>query len=90
MALAVLVILLELGVRIGQAMMASVLVLAILLGVTPDLLAERLAAGWRGQNLTETTPYLFVALTGLLHLVNVFGEAMNQIGLSARLEIGSG
>lgn len=84
-ALAVLVILLELGIQIGQAMMASALVLGVLLGVTPALLAARLATEWRDLNLTETTPYLFVALTGLLLLVNVFGEAMNQIGLSARL-----
>ncbi len=35
--------------------------------------------------MTETTPYLFVSLTALLLLVNVVGEAMGQIGLSARL-----
>lgn len=84
-SLAVLVVLLRRKIRIGKAMMASALVLAVLLGVTPGKLAAQLAAEWRGNPLSETTPYLFVSLTALLLLVNVVGEAMKQIGLSARL-----
>ena len=84
-ALAVLVVLLRLGLRIGKAMMVSAVALAVLLGVTPGAMGGRLAAEWRELPLTETTPYLFVSLTALLLLVNVVGEAMGQIGLSARL-----
>ncbi len=84
-ALAVLVVLLRLGVRIGKAMVVSALVLAVLLGATPGAMWGRLAAEWHQMPLNETTPYLFVSLTALLLLVNVVGEAMGQIGLSARL-----
>jgi integral membrane protein (TIGR00529 family) len=84
-SLAVLVFLLRREVRIGRAMVVSALVLAVLLGVTPGAMGARLAEEWRQQPLTETTPYLLVSLTALLLLVNVVGEAMGQIGLSARL-----
>jgi integral membrane protein (TIGR00529 family) len=84
-SLALLVVLLRRKVRIGLAMVASALALAVLLGVTPGETGRRLAEEWRQQPLTETTPYLFVSLTALLLLVNVVGEAMGQIGLSARL-----
>ncbi len=84
-ALAVLVVLLKCGMRIGQAMMVSAFLLAVLLGVTPGRMGSALAAEWRDKPLTETTPYLFISLTALLLLVNVVGEAMGQIGLSARL-----
>jgi len=72
-------------VKIGLAMVVSAFVLAVLLRVTPGQMWGRLAAEWRDRPLTETTPYLFVSLTALLLLVNVVGEAMGQIGLSARL-----
>jgi len=84
-SLLVLVILLRLRVRIGKAMTASAVLLAILLQVTPGQMWGHLAAEWHDRPLTETTPYLFVSLTLLLLLVNVVGEAMGQIGLSARL-----
>ena len=84
-SLALLVVLLRLRVRIGLAMTMSAFLLAVLLGVTPGEMWSRLATEWRSQPLTETTPYLFVSLTALLLLVNVVGEAMGQIGLSARL-----
>lgn len=80
-----LVVLLRLRVRIGKAMTASAVLLAILLQVTPGRMWTYLATEWQGRPLTETTPYLFVSLTLLLLLVNVVGEAMGQIGLSARL-----
>jgi len=84
-SLAALVVLLRRKVRIGRAMVVSAFVLAALLGVTPGEMGGRLADEWRQMPLTETTPYLFVSLTALLLLVNVVGEAMGQIGLSARL-----
>jgi integral membrane protein (TIGR00529 family) len=84
-SLAVLVVLLRFGIRIGKAMTVSAFLLAVLLGVTPGQMGGRLAAEWKENPLTETTPYLFVSLTALLLLVNVVGEAMGQIGLSARL-----
>jgi integral membrane protein (TIGR00529 family) len=84
-SLTVLVVLLRLKVKIGRAMTASALVLAVLLGVTPGRMGNQLALEWHTLPLAETTPYLFVSLTALLLLVNVVGEAMGQIGLSARL-----
>jgi len=84
-SLLVLVGLLRLKVKIGLAMVVTAAVLAVLLGVTPGEMAGRLAAEWENAALTRTTPYLFVSLTALLLLVNVMGEAMSQIGLSARL-----
>jgi integral membrane protein (TIGR00529 family) len=84
-SLAVLVVLLRCRMPMGRAMMVSALVLAVLLGVTPGRMGAGLAAEWKDKPLTETTPYLFVSLTALLLLVNVVGEAMGQIGLSARL-----
>jgi len=84
-SLLALVILLRLRVRIGKAMTISAVLLAILLRVTPGEMWAYLATEWQGRPLAETTPYLFVSLTMLLLLVNVVGEAMGQIGLSARL-----
>jgi integral membrane protein (TIGR00529 family) len=84
-SLLALVGLLRMRIKIGLAMMVSAFVLAVLLRVTPAQMWGRLAAEWRERPLTETTPYLFVSLTALLLLVNVVGEAMGQIGLSARL-----
>ncbi|HSW01576.1 MAG TPA: DUF401 family protein [Sedimentisphaerales bacterium] len=84
-SLLALVVLLRLRVRIGKAMTASAVLLAILLQVTPGQMWGHLATEWHDRPLTETTPYLFVSLTLLLLLVNVVGEAMGQIGLSARL-----
>jgi integral membrane protein (TIGR00529 family) len=84
-SLLVLVLLLRLRVRIGLAMTISAMLLAALLRVTPGQMGAWLAAEWRDRPWTETTPYLFVSLTLLLLLVNVMGEAMGQIGLSARL-----
>jgi hypothetical protein len=79
-ALAALVVLLRLRVRIGLAMMVSAFLLAVLLQVTPSAMGRQLAGEWNDKPLTETTPYLFVSLTALLLLVNVVGEAMGQIG----------
>ena len=69
-ALLVLVGLLRLKVKIGAAMVAAALVLAVLLGVTPGAMWDRLVAEWEAGPLTRTTPYLFVSLSALLLLVN--------------------
>ena len=84
-SLLILIVLLRRRVRIGLAMVVTAGVLAVLLGVTPGAMGRQLAAEWANGSLTRTTPYLFVSLTALLLLVNVVGEAMTQIGLSARL-----
>jgi integral membrane protein (TIGR00529 family) len=84
-SLVVLVGLLRLKVKIGAGMCVAAGVLAVLLGVTPGAMWARLAAEWQAGPLTRTTPYLFVSLSALLLLVNVVGEAMSQIGISARL-----
>ncbi|MBN1362053.1 MAG: DUF401 family protein [Sedimentisphaerales bacterium] len=84
-SLLVLVGLLRVRVKIGLAMMIVAVVLAVLLGVTPQAMGRKLADEWRRVPLTETTPYLFVSLTALLLLVNVVGHALTQVGISARL-----
>jgi len=84
-SLLVLVVLMRLKVRIGVAMVVAAAVLALLLGVRPGQMWGQLAGEWGQEPLTQRTPYLFVSLVALLLLVNVLGEAMTQIGLSARL-----
>lgn len=84
-SLLILVALLRLRIKIGLSLVIAAGVLAVLLGVTPQAMWAQLAAEWRDGALTRTTPYLFVSLASLLLLVNVVGEAMGQIGLSARL-----
>ncbi len=84
-SLLALVALLRFRVKIGLSLVVAAGVLAVLLGVTPQAMWAQLVDEWRNKALTQTTPYLFVSLTSLLLLVNVVGEAMGQIGLSARL-----
>jgi len=72
-------------IKIGLSLVVAAGVLAVLLGVTPQAMWAQLVVEWRNRALTQTTPYLFVSLASLLLLVNVVGEAMGQIGLSARL-----
>jgi integral membrane protein (TIGR00529 family) len=84
-ALAGLVALLRLRVRIGLAMLLSACLLGILLHVWPTDLWRTLVQEWKTESLTRTTGYLFVSLTSLLLLVNVIGAAMEQIGLTRRL-----
>jgi integral membrane protein (TIGR00529 family) len=84
-ALAGLVALLRLRVRIGLAMLLSACLLGVLLRVWPTDLWQTLVEEWRTESLTRTTGYLFVSLTSLLLLVNVIGAAMEQIGLTHRL-----
>jgi len=84
-ALAVLVTLLRLKVKIGVSMLASACLVGVLLGVWPADLGKGLAEEWHSQPLTRTTGYLFVSLTALLLLVNVIGTAMEEIGLSQKL-----
>ena len=84
-ALAALVTLLRLKVKIGIAMLVSACLVGVLLGVWPADVGGALAEEWQSQPLTRTTGYLFVSLTALLLLVNVIGSAMEEIGLSQRL-----
>ncbi len=84
-SLVVLVVLMRFKVRIGLAMVIAAAVLAVLLGVHPTEMWARLAGEWQLVSLTQRTPYLFVSLVALLLLVNVLGEAMTQVGLSARM-----
>jgi len=84
-ALAALVTLLRLKVKIGVAMLVSACLVGVLLGVWPANLGRALAEEWHSQPLTRTTGYLFVSLTALLLLVNVIGTAMEEIGLSQKL-----
>jgi integral membrane protein (TIGR00529 family) len=84
-ALAALVTLLRLKVRIGVAMLLAACLLAVLLKVWPADVWRTLAEEWENEPLTRTTGYLFVSLASLLLLVNVVGTAMDQIGLTRRL-----
>jgi len=60
----VLVTLLRLKVRIGEAVLISACLLALLLGVWPWDVGRILIGEWQSQPLTRTTGYLFVSLTG--------------------------
>lgn len=84
-SLAALVTLLRLKVKIGLAMVMSACLLALLLGVWPWDVGRTLTGEWQSEPKTRTTGYLFVSLTALLLLVNVFGASMEEIGLSQRL-----
>ena len=70
---------------IGRAMLLSALALAWLLGVTPAAGWHQLVTEWQHKPLGETTPFLFVTLTGLVLLVNVLGSSMQETGVSKRL-----
>jgi integral membrane protein (TIGR00529 family) len=71
--------------KIGRAMLLSALCLAWLLGVAPRLWWSTLLLEWQKKPLAETTPFLFLTLTGLVLLVNVLGTAMQETGVSKRL-----
>ncbi len=80
LALGLLVTLLRLKIRIGRAMCASSLALAIMLKVTPAQMAGQLTAEFTdpAMSFTQTTTYLFISLTALLLLVNVIGAVMQE------------
>ncbi|MHC4184666.1 MAG: DUF401 family protein [Planctomycetota bacterium] len=84
-ALALLVILLHVKVRLGRAMVLSALALAALLRVTPGEFWQAVTAEWQTKPLGQTTGYLFVTLTVLLTFVNVLGNSMKETGVSQRL-----
>ena len=84
-ALAVFAVLHHRGLKIGLAMVASAVTLAVLLGVTPAAGWRTLVNEWHTCKLGETTPFLFVTLTSLVLLVNVLGAAMQETGVSKRL-----
>lgn len=85
LALALLVVLLHLKVKLGRAMLLSAVGLAVLLGVTPGELWQTVVYEWHNKPLSQTTGYLVVTLTALVILVNVLGVAMKETGVSQRL-----
>ncbi|MHC4617001.1 MAG: DUF401 family protein [Planctomycetota bacterium] len=85
LALALLVILLRLKVKLGRAMIVSGVGLALLLGVSPSEFWQAAVYEWHDKPLSQTTGYLFVTLTVLLTFVNVLGNAMKETGVSGRL-----
>ena len=85
LALTVFAVLHHRKVRIGLAMLVSSLVLACLLKMTPQAWWGTLVYEWHHVSMGETTPFLFVSLTGLVLLVNVLGAAMQETGVSKRL-----
>ena len=85
-SLILLIILLHYRVKLGRAMFASALALALLLKLTPSLLWTQLVSEWhKDASFTQSTPYLFISLSALLLMVNVIGAAMQKAGISQRL-----
>ncbi|OGV62365.1 MAG: hypothetical protein A3K19_15950 [Lentisphaerae bacterium RIFOXYB12_FULL_65_16] len=72
-------------VAIGRAMLLSAVALALLLRVTPTAAWHQLVTEWQTRPRGETTPFLFLTLTGLVLLVNVLGTCMQETGVSKRL-----
>jgi integral membrane protein (TIGR00529 family) len=85
LALALLVILLRLKVKLGRSMILSSVGLAALLRVTPGEFWQAVVGEWHNKPLSQTTGYLFVTLTALVMFVNVLGAAMKETGVSGRL-----
>jgi integral membrane protein (TIGR00529 family) len=85
LALALLVVLLHLKVKLGRAMLLSSVALAILLRVTPAEFWQTYTYEWQNKPLSQTTGYLFITLTALVILVNILGTAFKETGVSQRL-----
>jgi len=85
LALAFLVVLLHLKVRLGRSMVISAASLAVLLGVTPGEFWAAMTDEWQSKPLSQTTGYLLVTLTALITFVNVLGSAMKETAVSQRL-----
>jgi len=85
LALAFLVVLLRLKIKLGRSMLLSAVGLAILLGVRPNEFCRTVVDEWHNKPLGQTTGYLLVTLTALVMLVNVLGTAMKETGVSQRL-----
>jgi integral membrane protein (TIGR00529 family) len=85
LALALLVVLLRLKIKLGRSMLLSAVGLAILLGVRPNEFCRTVVDEWHNKPLSQTTGYLLVTLTALVMLVNVLGTAMKETGVSQRL-----
>ena len=85
LALALLVILLHLKVKLGRSMVLAAIALAVLLRVTPGEFQRALVYEWTNKPLSQTTGYLFVMLATLVMMVNVFATAMKETGVSQRL-----
>jgi len=85
LALGLLVLLMHLKVKLGRAMIAASLALAVLLRVTPVELWHALVLEWQTKPLQQTTLYLWIMLTALIMLVNVMGLAFKEAGVSQEL-----
>ncbi len=85
LALALLVVLLHVKVKLGRAMLLSSIALAVFLRVTPGHFWATAVDEWNTKPLSQTTGYLFITLTALVMLVNVLGTAMKETGVSQRL-----
>ncbi|MHC4146493.1 MAG: DUF401 family protein [Planctomycetota bacterium] len=85
LALALLIGLLHLKVKLGRSMLISSISMAILLGVTPGEFWQTVVNEWHNKPLSQTTGYLFVTLTALVITVNILGTAMTETGVSQRL-----
>jgi len=84
-SLILLVVLLRFKIRIGRAMIIAAIATAAFLGATPANLGRALADEWHHLPLGQNTVCLFVTLAALLVLVNVLGQAMQEVGLAERL-----
>lgn len=85
LALAMLIVLLHLKVKLGRSMVLSALGLALLLRVTPAEFRLALVDEWNTKPLSQTTGYLFVTLATLIMMVNVFATSLKETGVSQRL-----
>lgn len=83
--LGLLAFLLQIKMRLGRAMLLTAFALAVLLGVTPQMLLQTAAQEWQNKPLGQTTGYLFASLTTLLTFVNILGIALTHTGVSQRL-----
>ncbi|MCI0500107.1 MAG: DUF401 family protein [Planctomycetales bacterium] len=85
LTLTLLGVLLRFKMKLGQSMILSALALAVFLKITPLAFLQTVARDWTDKPLSQTTGYLFVTLTALLTLVNIFGIALNHTGVAQRL-----
>jgi integral membrane protein (TIGR00529 family) len=84
-SLILLVVLLRIRIRIGRAMIATAIAAAAFLGATPADMGRALVEEWQHLPLGQNTLWLFVTLAALLVLVNVLGQAMQEVELAERL-----
>ena len=84
-SLFVLVVLLRFKVSIGRAMVASAIIAAVMLRLSPQAILAHLNYEFENLPLSKTSVCLFVMLSALVMLVNVLGAAMRHVGVANRL-----